>query len=174
MSTTENHETGVSKVYELSYLLLPSIPEENLPQVVIKLQETINKNGGEKLDGEDPFLHELSYEMTKVVGASRYVVKNAYIGWIKFELGHDAESENHPMELIKNEIELMPEVLRFLLVKAEKETRFTFESTRVKEEEQVEAEEVEAGEEVVVGEVESDTPEEELASDLDGSEPKLT
>jgi len=128
MSITEDHSE--SQVYELAYLILPSIPEEDLLQVVAKIQKTIEKAGGEKVDSEDPFLRELAYEMSKTVGASRYVVKNAYLGWIKFDLPLPAEAEKHPIEVIKNEIEKMAEVLRFLLAKASRETKFTFASTR--------------------------------------------
>ena len=129
MSITEDH--GESQVYELAYLILPSIPEEDLPQVVAKIQKTIEKAGGERIDSEEPFLRELTYEMSKTVGASRYVVKNAYLGWIKFDLPLPVEVEKHPIEAIKGEIEKMAEVLRFLLVKASRETKFTFASTRV-------------------------------------------
>ena len=138
MSTTEDRQDE-SQVYEVSYLLLPSIPEENISQVVANIESSIEKHGGKKIDGEAPFLRELAYEISKVVGASRYVVRQAYIGWVKFELPLEDDRESHPVENIKTEIEKMTEVLRFLLVKAERETRFTFASTRVAKEELPEA-----------------------------------
>jgi len=131
MSITEDRQ-GDSLVYELSYLLLPSIPEENLSEVVTKIEKVIEEKGGQKIDGENPFLRELAYQMSKVVGASRYVVKNAYIGWVKFELPAEASAEeglSHPVEEIKESVEKMQEIIRFLLVKAERETKFTFAST---------------------------------------------
>jgi len=127
MSDTESNKEN--QVYELSYLLLPSIPEENLSEVVSKIEKVIEDKGGKKIDGENPFLRELAYEMSKVVGASRYVVKNAYVGWVKFELPTLEDAEQHPVEEIKELVEKMEEVLRFLLVKAERETKFTFAST---------------------------------------------
>ena len=143
-SNTENDFSGLPagrQVYELSYLLLPSIPEETLSDVVTKIEKIIEDKGGKKIDGESPFLRELAYEMTKVVGASRYVVKNAYIGWIKFELPVVEDADKHPVEEINTLITEMTEVLRFLLVKAEKETRFTFASTMQSEEPVEESEE---------------------------------
>lgn len=140
MSATESKLESISslpagrQVYELSYLLLPSIPEENVSQVVTNIEQVIEKNGGTRIDGEAPFLRELAYEMSKVVGASRYVVKNAYIGWVKFELSLEDEREAHPVEAIKSEIEAMNEVLRMLLVKSERETKFTFASARLAKE----------------------------------------
>ncbi|MEK7186986.1 MAG: 30S ribosomal protein S6 [Patescibacteria group bacterium] len=153
MSITEDHAPfdvtqgqGESQVYELAYLILPSIPEENLPQVVANIQEVIEKEGGKKIDSENPFLRELTYEMSKVVGASRYVVKNAYIGWIKFDLPTQKEDEKHPIETIKEKVEKTAEVLRFLLVKVSRETKFTFASTRAAK---IELEERPAGGDII-------------------------
>lgn len=117
----ENMETkeGV-QVYELGYLLLPSIAEENLPAVVAKLKGAINAAGGVEIESEDPFRQDLAYSMTKVVGASRYVVKDAYIGWIKFE----AEASQAP--LVNDSVSKMDEVLRALLIKAPRNSEFTF------------------------------------------------
>ena len=107
-------------VYELGYLVLPSIAEDNLPKLVESIKAIIAKAGGSEIDGEDPFKQDLAYTMTKTVGASRYVVNDAYIGWIKFEAGAGKVNE------IKNEVEKMDEIIRFLIVKAPRETTFTF------------------------------------------------
>ncbi len=114
------------QVYELGYLILPSIAEENIPAVEDALKAAIAKEGGKVFDGEAPFKQELSYTMGKTVGASRYVVNEAYIGWVKFE----AEPEAVPQ--IKDGVEKMPEILRFLIIKAPKETTFTFAQARQK------------------------------------------
>ncbi|MFH1473056.1 MAG: 30S ribosomal protein S6 [bacterium] len=138
MSITEDHEEGISglpagrQVYELSYLLLPSIPEENLPAVVTSLQNIIEKAGGQIFDSEAPFKRGLAYQMSKIVGASNYIVKEAYIGWLKFD---DSPSKIAEINIA---VEAIPEVLRFLLVKAPRETVFTFASTRVIEETPIE------------------------------------
>lgn len=157
MSTTEDHQ-GESQVYELGYLVLPSIPEENLSQVVESIKKVVNKAGGKELDGEDPFKHGLAYPMSKVVGSSKYVVNDAYIGWMKFELSasEDRESE-HPAETIKKEIEAMHEVLRLLLIKAPRESAFTFAQALA------EKKEAESPTE--------DTPDKEAASEDDASTP---
>ncbi len=117
----ENTETkeGI-QVYELGYLALPSIAEENLPAVVAKLKGVIQSVGGVEIESEDPFKQDLAYSMTKVVGASRYVVRDAYIGWIKFE----AEAAKAPA--VSESVAKMDEVLRALLVKAPRTSDFTF------------------------------------------------
>jgi ribosomal protein S6 len=130
MSTTEDHKA--IGVYELGYLVLPSVPEDNLAQVVSTIVSTIEKAGGKTLDSENPFIQPLAYSMSKTVGARKYVVDEAYIGWMKFE------AEPSMIEAIKLGVEKMEEVLRTLLIKAPRETTFTFaqaeEARRMKEE----------------------------------------
>lgn len=112
------------QVYELGYLVLPSIPEENLGSTVDSLKSVISKAGGSIFDGEAPFMHDLAYPMSKTVGASKYVVNNAYIGWVKFE----CEPAN--IAEVKAAMEKMDEILRFLLIKTSRETTFTFAKAR--------------------------------------------
>ncbi len=130
MSTTEDHKAEA--VYELGYLVLPSVPEDNLASVVSTIVSTIEKAGGKTLDSENPFIQGLAYSMSKTVGARKYVVDEAYIGWMKFE------AEPSMIEEIKIAVEKMEEILRTLLIKAPRETTFTFaqaeEARRAKEE----------------------------------------
>ena len=118
----ENREESKmeSTVYEVGYLILSSIPEENLSTVVDSIRKVISKGGGTEIDSETPFKHPLAYSMSKTVGASRYVASDAYLGWIKFEV------EPAKILAIKTGVEKIKEVLRFLLVKAKRETVFTF------------------------------------------------
>lgn len=149
MSEKTTNKEG-AEVYELGFLVLPSIALEDLSNVTQKIEALIEKNGGEKIDGEEPMKIDLSYPMTKIVGASRYVVNDAYIGWIKFE----AESAGVPA--IKAGVEKMDELVRSLLIKAPRESAFTFASARealeeaAKEAEEASEEGAESKEEEVV------------------------
>jgi len=123
MSETNASKEGV-QVYELGYLLLPSIPEENLSLAAEKIKGLISKVKGSEIESEVPQKIKLSYTMEKMVGAVRYVADDAYIGWIKFEAAPEA------IEGLRNEMVLQGEVLRFLLIKATRETTFTFAKAR--------------------------------------------
>ncbi|HEY4528393.1 MAG TPA: 30S ribosomal protein S6 [Candidatus Paceibacterota bacterium] len=103
------------QVYELGYLILPSIPEESLPDIVSKIKSNLIS----PLDSEDSIKVDLAYPMKKTVGSSNYVVNDAYLGWMKFE----ATAEE--VEELKDKIEKVEEVLRFIIVKASRETKFT-------------------------------------------------
>jgi ribosomal protein S6 len=118
MSTTEDHKE--IQVYELGYLVLPSIPEESLSDVVATLQGIVKKSGGVEIASEDPIKIDLAYTMSKVVGARKYVANDAYIGWMKFEI------EPSSVEAIKVDVEKLDEILRCLLIKAPRESAFTF------------------------------------------------
>lgn len=128
MEISVNKDTGQT-VYELGYLVLPSIAEDNLSSVVATIKSIISKAGGTEIAGEDPFMQDLAYTMNKTVGASRYVVNEAYIGWIKFDATPEAVLS------IKTQVEGMGEILRSLLVKAPRETTFTFAEARKAQEE---------------------------------------
>lgn len=113
-------------VYEIGYLILPSIPEDKLTDMVSSIKEVITKEDGIEIDAEAPFKHSLAYLMSKTVGASRYVLPDAYLGWIKFE------AEPAKIGAIKAGVEKIGEVLRFLLIRAPRETTFTFAKARAK------------------------------------------
>ncbi|MBI2099706.1 30S ribosomal protein S6 [Candidatus Uhrbacteria bacterium] len=111
-------------VYELAFLILPSIPENKLTDVVGAIRKAITKEGGVEIDAEMPFRQSLAYSMSKTIGASRYKVSDAYIGWIKFEV------EPAKIQAVKAGVEKIAEVLRLLLSKASRQTVFTFAQAR--------------------------------------------
>ncbi len=119
MTDKDKSQEG-GEVYELGYLILPSLAEDSLGPVVEKLKKIIHTAGGVEVGSEDPIKQELAYEMTKVVGASRYVVKEAYIGWIKFE----APKSEAPK--VNEAVTKLDEILRAILIKAPRESEFTF------------------------------------------------
>lgn len=131
MTITEDHKE--KQVYELGYLILPSIAEDSLSDVVNAIKGIITKSGGEEVASEDPVKIDLAYEMSKTIGARKYVVNDAYIGWVKFECEPACIPE------INTAAQKLDEVLRFLLIKAPRETHFTFAQAREREEERVKA-----------------------------------
>lgn len=136
MSTTEDRADALT-VYEVGYLLLPSLSEEAVATAVTSITKAI-ESVGEKFDGEEPFMFDLAYSMSKVVGSRKYVVNEAWIGWMKFE------AEPSRIEEVKAALEKMEEVLRFLIVKAPRETTFTFAEAFAKKREAQEPQETEA------------------------------
>ena len=124
MSITEDHNEVDVSVYEVGYLVLPSVTVDNLPQVVSNIRSIIEKAGATPLDSEDPVLEDLAYSMSKTISARKYVVDEAYIGWMKFE------AESNMVEAIKLGVDKIEEILRTLLIKVPRETTFTFAGAR--------------------------------------------
>lgn len=122
MSTTEDHKE--LEIYEIGYSILTSVPEDKVGDVVAKIQKAVTDEGGVLLDSELPYREQLAYQMSKTVGARKYVADEAYIGWMKFE----SAPEKTPT--IKSAVDKIEEVLRFLLIKTTRETLFTFEAAR--------------------------------------------
>ncbi|MBX4200176.1 30S ribosomal protein S6 [Candidatus Parcubacteria bacterium] len=136
MSTTEDHK---AEVYELGYLVLPSIPEDSLPNVVSNIKSVLKKAGVNEIAGEDPMHIDLAYTMSKTVGARKYVANDAYLGWVKFDTTPDKISS------VKDSVEKIEEILRFLIIKTPRETSFTFAEAHKREvEREAKLEEAEA------------------------------
>ena len=115
-STMDFDSEGDSqRVYEVGYLLLPSIPEEHIPEAVNAIKALIKGAHGVSLSEEDPRLRPLAYEMTKHIGTENVRFNTAYFGSMKFEVvGSD-------LPTIKTNLEALDSMLRFLIMKIGRE-----------------------------------------------------
>jgi ribosomal protein S6 len=103
------------RVYELGYLLVPTIEEIDVPVQYGNLKELISSLGGVAISDEMPKMIPLAYSMVKVVSNIRNKFNTAYFGWTKFTM--DAEKI---LEL-KKKLDLDPNFIRFLILKTVKE-----------------------------------------------------
>src|SRR3989338_3057052 len=107
----EAKETQNSKVYELGYLLVSTIPEEDVPVIYGNLKELISSLGGNAISDEIPKMIPLAYAMVKVVNNVRNKFNTAHFGWIKFMMDSDKVLE------LKKKLDLDPNIIRFLILK---------------------------------------------------------
>ena len=103
------------KVYELGYLLVPTLSEENMPGVFGNLKELISSLGGVYISDEMPKMMTLAYPMLKVVANVRSKFSTAYFGWIKFTMDGEQVVE------LKSKLDFDPTIIRFLILKTVKE-----------------------------------------------------
>ena len=103
------------KVYEVGYLLVPTIREEDLAAAYGNLKETVSSFGGEVIADEMPKMMNIAYPMVKVVSNVRSKFTTAYFGWTKFIM-----SAAQVVEL-KAKLDLDPTIIRFLIIKTVKE-----------------------------------------------------
>ena len=104
-----------SRVYELGYLLVPSIPPEDVSINYGNLKELVSSFGGEIIADEMPRLMTLAYPMQKVISNVRNKFSTAYFGWTKFTMDSDKVLE------LKKNLDLDPNFVRFLILKTVKE-----------------------------------------------------
>lgn len=111
----EMNDNKTERVYELGYLLVPTLSEENVPAVFGDLKELVSSLGGVVISDEMPKMIPLAYEMVKVITNIRNKFKTAYFGWVKFTISADAVLE------LKKKLDLDSNFIRFLILKTVKE-----------------------------------------------------
>lgn len=117
-NTKKSPDLGDLKVYEVGYFLVPLIAESDIGTEVGKIQFAIEQHGGVSISDEFPAMRSLAYEMRKAMGERNQVFSTGYFGWIKFEMA----PEN--VAALKNDLDLLGNILRFILVHTVRENTF--------------------------------------------------
>lgn len=115
MENNEENAVSNSRVYEVGYLLVPTLSEEEVPAVYGNIKELVSSFGGEMIADEMPRMMPLAYKMVKVVANVRNKFDSAYFGWVKFNMDSDKVVE------MKKKLDLDPKIIRFLVLKTVKE-----------------------------------------------------
>jgi len=103
------------RVYEVGYLFVPTISEEELPLNYGNLKELISSFDGQIISDDMPRMINLAYPMLKVVANVRSKFNTGYFGWVKFEMDTQKVLE------LKKKLDLSPNIIRFLIIKTVKE-----------------------------------------------------
>lgn len=120
MEKTETNMDKRQKVYEVGYLLLPTIPEEHLATEVQNIKAVIEKQEGSFITEDFPKLRPLAYTMRKAVSGGYQKYDKAYFGWVKFEIDPSV------VPAINKELEKNANLLRFMTINTVREnTMFT-------------------------------------------------
>lgn len=108
-------EENEPRMYEVGYLLVPTLSEDALPEVVSRLKDAIREADGAILGDGEPKMKNLAYRMAKVVGHDRSWYDTAYFGWILFTAPPEGA------QAVKTAYDTTAEILRFLIIKGTKE-----------------------------------------------------
>ncbi|MDH5442287.1 MAG: 30S ribosomal protein S6 [Candidatus Nomurabacteria bacterium] len=103
-------DISMPRVYELGYNLLPTVPEADVLAEVKKIKDKITELKGIEIDGEEPLLIDLAYDMIKIIDNKRIRFSQAYFGWIKFDLSPEMMTE------LKKWLDENSNILRHLLI----------------------------------------------------------
>ncbi len=104
-----------SKVYELGYILVPTIEELEVPAVHGNLKELVSSFKGDVVSDEMPKMIGLAYSMVKVISNVRNKFNTGYFGWVKFTM------EPAKVLDLKKKLDLDINITRFLILKTVKE-----------------------------------------------------
>ena len=115
MEEIKQEKSDMSTVYEVSYLLLPSLAVEQVPGKAASLKDMLTSLGGTVISDENPVLIDLAYTMVKVVGTERHKASQGYFGWIKFEITTEG------VEKVKKAFDADVDTVRYLIIKTVRE-----------------------------------------------------
>lgn len=103
------------RVYEVGYLIVPSVAQENLPEKVTAIRSVIESVKGSILDEGEPRYQDLAYDMATTINNKKVVHKAGYFGWLKCEI--DPAS----IESIDEKLKADTELIRFIIIKTVRE-----------------------------------------------------
>ncbi len=131
------------RVYEVSYIFVDTLDDEEAVSKANALKESIAALGGSFIAEETPYLRELAYEMVRVIKNQNNRFNQGYFGWIKTEI------DPAKIALVDKTLKLDEDIIRHLVLKADREVHiFTKRNPVVKakvlEEVAAEAKEAEA------------------------------
>ena len=110
MDTENTIGNDGSKVYEIGYIIVPSVPEEKIQGHVDAFKALLAKHKAEIFADENPTLRPLAYRMQKKIGATNHKFDQGYFGWVKFEL------DKGSIDTIKLALDADEAILRHLLI----------------------------------------------------------
>ncbi len=114
-------------VYEVGYLLVPTIAEENVGGEVTSLKDMLSLNGAQFISDEYPKMMELAYEMSRNIANKKNKFTTGYFGWVKFEL----PTEN--ALTVKANLDKNESVIRYLMIKTVRESTMSTKRTYTKD-----------------------------------------
>ena len=112
-----DEETKIkTSVYEVGYLMLPSIAEENLGGEVTAFKDSLSENGAVFISDEYPKMIELAYEMSRSIANKKQKFSYGYFGWVKFECNTEQA------RIIKEGLDKNEKLIRYLMIKTVRES----------------------------------------------------
>lgn len=106
---------GNMTVYEIGFHILPFVGDQGVSHEVGEIKALLEKGKAEIISEDFPRLRPLAYPLSKVLKGEKKVCKEAYFGWIKFEM------DSGSIEDFKVKIEKQDNILRFLIIKTVRE-----------------------------------------------------
>lgn len=107
------------RVYEVGYLVMPTVNEGDLSKERDALVALITKFKGLVISEGQPQLIDLAYDMSKMINNKKHDYSQAYFGWIKFDVSPDV------IEALTADIDAMESLIRHMMIKTVRENTLT-------------------------------------------------
>lgn len=98
------------KTYELSFLALPHLSEEEVGALQSTCAEAIASAGGQAASFGDVHFIDLAYEMIKKIGSKNKRYNEAYFTWMKLSLGADQVAD------VEQVLANHADILRYIII----------------------------------------------------------
>jgi ribosomal protein S6 len=117
-NTEENVDAKEIKqsVYEVGYVMVPTVAEENLGGEVTAFKDTLTEQGVSFISDEYPKMMELAYEMSRSIMNKKQKFSYGYFGWVKFEC------TTEQAKVIKSALDKNEKFVRYLMIKTVRES----------------------------------------------------
>ena len=112
----ENEKEVRTSVYEVGYLMVPTIAEENVGAEVTTFKDGLLEQGVTFISDEYPKMLELAYEMSRSIANKKQKFSYGYFGWVKFECTTDQA------RVIKDGLDKNEKLIRYLMIKTVRES----------------------------------------------------
>jgi ribosomal protein S6 len=129
----DSGEAAENRIYEVGYLILPTVPEGDVPREITAIKDALDKEKASIISEEFPKFRPLAYPIEKRVGEGYQKYANGYFGWVKFETSAKSALR------IEQEFKKNKSILRYLLIKTVREHTLTAGRPRVDRRERREA-----------------------------------
>lgn len=114
--TIDLEDKELVRLYELAFNVIPTVGDDGASKEFDAILKIIEKEAKKVVSSSKPALTKLLYTMAKSIDSKKQKYNTAYFSWIKFE----AESEK--IEVITEKLDVLENVLRYMIVKTEKDT----------------------------------------------------
>ena len=118
----EGEET-IKRVYEASYILVPTMSEDSATAKAEAYKKSIADLGASFIFEETPYMRDLAYEMVKVIKNANNRFDTGYFAWIKFE------ADSVALDALDKILKLDEDVIRYLVVKADRDVNIFTKKT---------------------------------------------
>jgi ribosomal protein S6 len=113
-----------SRTYELGYIIVPTVSENDVAEKVAALKSAITAVQGTVGAEGNPEFIDLAYQIEKNVKSKKMKWSQGYFGWIKF----DAAPET--LEALKKAYDANEDLARYMLIKSSAENTVIFKKPK--------------------------------------------